>query len=73
MSDWPLKVCNTADHPGVFTAGHVDPSKIASTGTKCIYVNDTTFTNYPANSSAALDVRLQPVKTFDASSTHPLP
>lgn len=71
MSVWPPKVCNTADHPGVFTAGHVDPSKIASTGTKCIYVNDTTFTNYPANSSAALDVRLQPVKTFDASSTRP--
>lgn len=71
MSVWPPKVCNTADHPGVFTAGHVDPSKIASTGTKCIYVNDATFTNYPANSSAALDVRLQPVKTFDASSTRP--
>lgn len=71
MSVWPPKVCNTADHPGVFTAGHVDPSKIASTGTKCIYVNDTTFTNYPANSFAALDVRLQPVKTFDASSTRP--
>lgn len=71
MSVWPPKVCNTADHPGVFTAGHVDPNKIASTGTKCIYVNDTTFTNYPANSSAALDVRLQPVKTFDASSTRP--
>lgn len=71
MSVWPPKVCNTADHAGVFTAGHVDPSKIASTGTKCIYVNDTTFTNYPANSSAALDVRLQPVKTFDASSTRP--
>lgn len=71
MSVWPPKVCNTADHPGVFTDGHVDPSKIASTGTKCIYVNDTTFTNYPANSSAALDVRLQPVKTFDASSTRP--
>lgn len=71
MSVWPPKVCNTADHPGVFTAGHVDPSKIASTGTKCIYVNDTTFTNYPANNSAALDVRLQPVKTFDASSTRP--
>lgn len=71
MSVWPPKVCNTADHAGVFTAGHVDPSKIASTGTKCIYVNDATFTNYPANSSAALDVRLQPVKTFDASSTRP--
>lgn len=71
MSVWPPKVCNTADHAGVFTAGHVDPSKIASTGIKCIYVNDTTFTNYPANSSAALDVRLQPVKTFDASSTRP--
>ena len=71
MSDWPLKVCNTADHPGVFDAGHVDPSKIASTDNKCIYVNDTTFTNYPADSSAALDVRLQPIKTFDASSTRP--
>lgn len=71
MSDWPPKVCNTADHPGVFDAGHVDPSKIASTGTKCIYVNDTTFTNYPADSSTALDVRLQPIKTFDASSTRP--
>lgn len=71
MSVWPPQVCNMDKHAAVFTDGHVDPSKIASTGTKCIYVNDTTFTNYPANSSAALDVRLQPVKTFDASSTRP--
>ena len=71
MSVWPPKVCNTTDHADVFEAGHVNPKKIAEKGIKCIYVNDTTFTNYPANSSAALDVRLQPVKTFDASSTRP--
>lgn len=71
MSVWPPQVCNMDKHADVFTDGHVDPSKITEKGIKCIYVNDTTFTNYPANSSAALDVRLQPVKTFDASSTRP--
>ncbi len=72
MTVWPPAVCNTTDHAAVFTGGYVDPAKVASTGTKCLYVNDTAFTNYPANADySALDVRLQPVKTFDASSTRP--
>ena len=69
---WPPRVCNTTDDADFFTGGYVDPTK----GPRCIYVNDTSFTNYPANATAAtynyregatqtLDVRLQPVKTFN--------
>ena len=51
---------------------YVVPSRVAE-GNACIYVNDTTFTNYPANAQDAatgkLDVRLQPIKTFDRTST----
>lgn len=75
---WPPRVCDLTTDAAVFTAGHVDPAKVATQGAAhaCIYVNDTTFTNYPANAAAAadlkgLDVRLQPVKTFDRSSTRP--
>jgi len=84
--NWPPRLCTTDDALyGVGTAhsifdanGAVDPAKInayASDSTlaykpACIYVNDTTFTNYPTKANAALgnvDVRLQPVKTFDRS------
>lgn len=72
------RVCNRADDTTVFasTNGPVDPTK----NPRCIYVNDTTFTNYPADAVQAqyhytagaaqtLDVRLQPVKTFNRSAT----
>ena len=71
MIVWPPRVCNKQD-TDIMTNGYVDPAKVASNGTKCIYVNDTSFTNYPANANyTELDVRLQPIKTFDASSTRP--
>lgn len=71
MSNWPPRVCDQTD-TDIMTSGYVDPAKVAATGIKCIYVNDTSFTNYPANQDyTALDVRLQPIKTFDASSTRP--
>lgn len=71
MSNWPPRVCDQTD-TNIMTNGYVDPAKVAATGKKCIYVNDTSFTNYPANQDyTALDVRLQPIKTFDASSTRP--
>ena len=67
---WPPRVC-VAGVDNVFTGGYVDPAKINSTGTKCIYVNDTSFTNYPTSlaqaASGAIDVRLQPIHTFDRS------
>ena len=51
---------------------YVVPSRVTSANA-CIYVNDTTFTNYPATAAEAasgvVDVRLQPVKTFDRSAT----
>ena len=52
----------------------MDPSKVATEGVACIYVNDPTFTNYPATLEDAaditkVDVRLQPIKTFDRSAT----
>ena len=51
---------------------YVVPSRVTSANA-CIYVNDTTFTNYPATAAQAasgvVDVRLQPVKTFDRSAT----
>ena len=71
---WPPRVCDQTTDSAYFTDGYVDPTKKP----QCIYVNDTTFTNYPANPNAAkynyaegaaqtLDVRLQPVKTFNRS------
>ncbi|MBR2865921.1 MAG: hypothetical protein IKC13_06620 [Elusimicrobiaceae bacterium] len=73
---WPPRICDKQSDAAVFTNGYVDPAKNPS----CIYVNDTTFTNYPANAQAAkynytegaqqtLDVRLQPIKTFNRSAT----
>ncbi len=79
VEQWPPRVCDfTTDGAAgnqFFRNGYVDPS----TNPTCIYVNDKTFTNYPANATAAkynytegaaqtLDVRLQPVKTFNRSS-----
>ena len=68
--DWIVNSTNPNGTCSGALVQYVVPSRISSRNA-CIYVNDTTFTNYPANSSAALDVRLQPVKTFDASSTRP--
>lgn len=74
VNSWPPRICNKTTDADVFNAaGYVDPAKAAAKDTKCIYVNDTTFTNYPANAQAAasgvVDVRLQPIKTFDRTST----
>lgn len=74
VTSWPPRICNKTTDADVFNAaGYVDPAKAAAKDTKCIYVNDTTFTNYPANAQDAaagkLDVRLQPIKTFDRTST----
>ncbi|MGN1058647.1 MAG: hypothetical protein ACI4Q7_04780, partial [Candidatus Avelusimicrobium sp.] len=66
---WPPRICDKTTDADFFTGGYIDPAK----NPKCIYVNDKTFTNYPENAAAAslgvVDVRLQPVKTFDRSST----
>lgn len=74
VNSWPPRICNKTTDAAVFNAaGYVDPAQVAAKDTKCIYVNDTTFTNYPANAQAAasgvVDVRLQPIKTFDRTST----
>ncbi len=65
----------TGGAAGTCSAASVDyvvPSR-ATSANACIYVNDTTFTNYPATAAQAasgvVDVRLQPVKTFDRSAT----
>ena len=76
ITSWPPRICDRQTDAAYFTDGYVDPDK----NPKCIYVNDTTFTNYPANPNDAeynytegarqtLDVRLQPVKTFNRSAT----
>ena len=74
VTSWPPRICNKTTDAAVFNAaGYVDPAQAAAQDTKCIYVNDTTFTNYPANAqdaaSGVVDVRLQPIKTFDRTST----
>lgn len=74
VTSWPPRICNKTTDAAVFNAaGYVDPAQVAAKDTKCIYVNDTTFTNYPANAqdaaSGVVDVRLQPIKTFDRTST----
>lgn len=88
VNSWPPRICNKTTDKVLFcpadatwapatgcSAALVDyvvPSRVAE-GNACIYVNDTTFTNYPANAQDAaagkLDVRLQPIKTFDRTST----
>ena len=82
VNTWPPRVCNLTDDAAYFggSAGkrYVNPS----TNPKCIYVNDLDFTDYPANAQAAkynyteganqtLNVRLQPIKTFNRNSVHP--
>ena len=67
---WPPRICDTTTDAAVFTNGYVDPAK----NPQCIYVNDTSFTNYPSATqlaSGVVDVRLQPVKTFERSSMKP--
>lgn len=88
VTSWPPRICNKDTDKVLFcpadatwapatgcSAALVDyvvPNRVAE-GNACIYVNDTTFTNYPANAQDAaagkLDVRLQPIKTFDRTST----
>lgn len=79
---WPPRVCDketdgvtnsifyTADDQSKgIKKGAVDASK----SPKCIYVRDTSFTNYPKDlktaQSGIVDVRLQPIHTFDRSAT----
>ncbi len=88
VTSWPPRICNKDTDKVLFCPAdatwapatgcsdalvdYVVPSRVAE-GNACIYVNDTTFTNYPANAQAAasgvVDVRLQPIKTFDRTST----
>lgn len=69
---WPPRICDKTTDAAIFTGNYVDPAKVTSANA-CIYVNDTTFTNYPTTAAQAasgvVDVRLQPVKTFDRSAT----
>ena len=71
---WPPRICDKTTDADIFNvaAGYVDPALVTSAHA-CIYVNDTAFTNYPATAAEAasgvVDVRLQPVKTFDRSAT----
>ncbi len=68
---WPPRICNKTTDSAIFTNNYVDPAKVNTNKTACIYVNDTSFTNYPANAqeaaSGVVDVRLQPIHTFDRS------
>lgn len=88
VTSWPPRICNKDTDKVLFCPAdatwapatgcsdalvdYVVPSRVAE-GNACIYVNDTTFTNYPATAQAAasgvVDVRLQPIKTFDRTST----
>lgn len=73
---WPPRLCDVqTDGPSgnafINAAGYVDPV----TRPTCIYVNDPTFTNYPADpmavASGVVDVRLQPVHTIERSALKP--
>ena len=84
---WPPRICDQNTDGGANTVFYVatDPEVTAGTATvgavaprkqpKCIYVKDAFFTNYPANANIAasgvVDVRLQPIKTFERSSLKP--
>ncbi|WP_177748247.1 hypothetical protein [Candidatus Avelusimicrobium fimicolum] len=69
---WTPATTGTGGTCSAALVDYVVPNRVAE-GNACIYVNDTTFTNYPANAQDAaagkLDVRLQPIKTFDRTST----
>ncbi len=79
---WPPHICATddpvygVDKPktifgGSASAGYyVKPSSVNKYQAACIYVNDSSFRNYPTYTQAAagaVDVRLQPIHTFDRS------
>ena len=80
---WPPRICNTTQDSSILyvagdadvtsgkaTVGAVSPAKVNNTQTACIYVNDPSFTNYPTAAQASagvVDVRLQPIHTFDRS------
>ncbi len=82
-SVWPPHICSTDDATygrekakDIFTqlggtgTYYVDPVKVNQYQAKCLYVNDQTFTNYPTTAQAqagVVDVRLQPIHTFDRS------
>lgn len=60
-----------ADSGDTIKKGAVNPALVNQYKAACIYVNDKTFANYPTVAQAAsgvLDVRLQPIHTFDRSS-----
>ena len=89
---WPPRVCNRETDAAVFCpaaatwdeatqtcsaalVNYVVPSRVNAQHA-CIYVNDESFTNYPATIAQAaitnsLDVRLQPIKTFERSAMKP--
>ncbi len=68
---WPPRICNKDTDSDVMTNGYVEAELVNQKKRACIYVNDTSFTNYPANAQVAasgvVDVRLQPIHTFDRS------
>ena len=75
---WPPRICATDDPlygigktQNVFRADRsVDPAKVNQYKAACIYVNDKDFKNYPTAAQASagvVDVRLQPIHTFDRS------
>ena len=67
---WPPRVCDRQTDSAHFVSstGPIDPS----THPECIYVNDTSFTSYPATpTTTSINVRLQPIKTFEQSSLQP--
>lgn len=84
---WPPRICDQNTDGGANTVFYVAGDPEVTDGTavvgavaprkqpKCIYVKDAFFTNYPANANIAasgvVDVRLQPVKTFERSSLKP--
>ena len=78
---WPPQVCATDDPvygvgqaKTIFVNGgsgyYVDPVKVNQYKAPCIYVNDKNFVHYPTLAKAAsgvVDVRLQPIHTFNRS------
>ncbi len=68
---WPPRVCDKTTDKNYFhdtsNPDYIDASK----NPKCIYVRDTSFTNYPKDlktaQSGVVDVRLQPIETMERS------
>ncbi len=71
VAAWPPRLCDQTTDAANFVGGYVDPA----TRPQCIYVNDTAFTNYPADAAEAasgvVDVRLQPVHTIERTALKP--